>query len=610
MADKRSIAAWLLCVLFGLGLHLSQGMGWVDRPWMDLAFGVLRDHALKPVQNEVVVIGIDEQFLKSVPEPVALLHRRLAGVFEAVAAGKPRVVGIDFVLPDKSFSFLVPASEPDVDFDRELSRGLLKLGSAAPVVIGEIWDNAHSRFRNIYPAFLAAAGYWVSKRGPAGFDFRGSALVCRDPDGVMREYPDATCQPAGTTRTMVGQLAALSGRGDKFQGYINYALGDPFSYLSAGQVVAWQQAGDSAKLAQQLAGKTVLIGVVLDIEDRIKVPVPLAQWEPNIRLLPGVVLQAQMLRSVLNQGLVQPAPTLVVALLIALAAGFWFGSSERIKIICFLLFSALLVATSLLALHANVFLPVGAVLATAATALLTSTAAAGRRYWQERQHLTQTFTGYVSPQILKGILSGALAVGKAGQRLHVCVLFSDIRDFTPLSEQLPPERVVELLNRYFDRMSHIIHQHGGLVDKFMGDGMMTLFGVPNVLHCPEQNALDAAREMLQAMHGLNVELRAAGLPELRIGIGLHSGEAVIGHVGSQERHEYTAIGDTVNVAARVCDLPKVLGSPIVCTESVTRALGFPDCLTDAGMQPIKGHAGVRVFTWSDATLRKTPLSVQ
>ena len=610
MAALRPFAGWLLCVLFGLGLYASHGMDWFDRPWLDQAFGVLRDHALQPVQNDVVIVGIDEEFLKSAPEPLALMHRRLAGVFEAVAAGKPRMVGIDFVLPDKSFSFLVPAAEPDVDFDRALSRGLLKLGSAAPVVIGESWDQAHSRFHDIYPAFLAAGGYWVSKRGPAGFDFRGSALVCPDSDGVMREYPDASCQPKGATRTLVGQMAALAGRSTNLRGFINYGLGERFNYLPAGQVVAWQSSGYSATLEQQLAGKTVLIGVVLDIEDRKKLPVRLAQWEPENQSLPGVVLQAQMLRSVLNQGLVQPVPSLVVLLLIALAGGFWFGNSERIKMLCFLLFSMLLAAASLLALGANLYLPIGAVLATAAAALLTSTAAAGRRYWQERQHLTQTFTGYVSPEVLKGILSGALAIGKAGQRRHVCVLFSDIRDFTPLSEQLPAERVVELLNRYFDRMSHIIHQHGGLVDKFMGDGMMTLFGVPNPLDCPEQNALDAAREMLQAMQGLNVELRASGLPELRIGIGLHSGEAVIGHVGSQERHEYTAIGDTVNVAARVCDLPKVLGSPIVCTESVARALGFPDDLTDAGMQAIKGHAGVRVFTSREATLQATPVSVQ
>ncbi len=609
MADARSLAAWLLCVLFGLGLHASHGMGWLDRPWQDLLFGQLREHARTPVDNDVVVIGLDEEFLKAAPEPLALMHRRLAGVLEAVATARPRAVGIDFVLPEKSFSFLVPAGEPTVDFDTELSRGLLKLGNAAPLVIGEIWDQAHSRFRDIYPAFVAAAGYWVNKRGPAGFDFRGSALVCRDADGVVRQYPGAACQPASTTRTLIGQMAALAGHTGPLQGYVNYALGEPFNYLPAGRVVAWQQAGDSARLAQELAGKTVLIGVVLDIEDRIMLPVRLAQWEPDNRFLPGVVLQAQMLRSVLNQGLVQNAPTWVLVLLIALAGGFWFGHSVRLKLLCFALGGLALAAASLLALRANVFLPVGAVLATGTVALLTSTAAVGRRYWQERQHLTQTFTGYVSPQVLKGILSGALAVGKAGQRQQVCVLFSDIRDFTPLSEQLPAERVVELLNRYFDRMSHIIHQHGGLVDKFIGDGMMTLFGVPQALACPEQNALDAAREMLGAMQGLNAELAASGLPELRIGIGLHSGEAVIGHVGSQERHEYTAIGDTVNVAARVCDLPKVLGAPLVCTEAVARALGFPAYLTDAGVQKIKGHAGVRVFTWSKATLSATPLSV-
>jgi class 3 adenylate cyclase len=391
-------------------------------------------------------------------------------------------------------------------------------------------------------------------------------------------------------------MASLLGRGDGLHGYINFAVGAPFSYLSARQIIGWYQAGDTEKLSQ-LRDKTVLIGAILDNEDRVKLPVALAQWEPENRLSPGLVLQAQMLRSVLNQGLVQPVPGVFVLTMILVSAGFWFGGRFRLKVLCFGVFMLGFGAASLLALRATLFMPIGTVMVTGAVALLASSLLAGRRYWLERQYLTQTFSGYVSPQVLNGILSGALVAGQVGQRLQVCVLFSDIRDFTTLSEALPAERVVDLLNRYFDRMAHTIHRHGGLVDKFMGDGMMTLFGVPKTLQCPEMNALEAAREMLLDMDELNQEFRASGLPELRIGIGLNSGEAIIGHVGSKERHEYTAIGDAVNVAARVCDLPKVLGYPIVCTESVAKAVGFPEFLKDAGTQPIKGRADVRVFGW-------------
>lgn len=603
MTFLRPFAGWSFCVLFGFGLYASGALGWLDRAWLDWEFGVLRAHFQQPAQNDVVLIGIDEEFLRNAPEPLALMHRHFSGLFEAVAAGKPRLTGLDIVLPEKSFSFLVPVNEPDVDFDRELARGLLKLGAVAPLVIGETWDNGRSHFRNIHPAFIAASGHWVSKRGPEGFDHRGSALVCPDADGIVRLYPGAACQPGGVTRTLVGQMAALMERGGDFEGFINYAVGGPFSYVSASQVVAWHQAGDTAKL-RHLADKTVLIGVVLDNEDRLKLPVAMVQWEPDNQLVPGLALQGQILRSIMNQGLVQIVPAALMLVLIALASGFWFGRRVRLKLVVFLVSTIALGAASLVALRATLFLPVGAILATAAFSLLASSAAAGRRHWLERQYLTKTFSGYVSPQVLKGILAGTLAAGKAGQRQQVCVLFSDIRDFTTLSENLSAERVVELLNNYFDRMAHIVHRHGGLVDKFMGDGMMTLFGVPTTLQCPEKNALEAAHEMLLELDDLNAEFRATGLPEIRIGIGLHSGEAVIGHLGSRERHEYTAIGDAVNVASRVCDLPKSLGYPIICTESVARAVGYPDFLKNVGTQPIKGHTDIQVFGWHPARVAK------
>jgi class 3 adenylate cyclase len=577
-------------------MHFSGGLGFIDRAWLDLEFSILRTFAPQTARNDVVIVGIDEDFLRNAPEPLALMHRHFSDLFEAVASAKPRLTGLDVVLPQKSFSFLVPASEPTVDFDRALARGLLSLGSSAPLVIGETWDNANSRFRDIHPAFVAAAGQWVLRNGPEGFDHRGSALVCPDDDGVVREYPDTRCQPGGVRRTLVGQMAALQERGSDFSGYIDYSVGGEFTYLPASQVVQWHRAGEQGKLSQ-LTNRTVLIGVILDNEDRLKSPVALAQWEPGNHMVPGVTLQAQMMRSIMNQGLVQPSSFLMMLLLILLASGFWSGVSIRLKVLLYTAMLPLLGAASLLALRGSLFVPVGVVLATATLSLVASAAVAGRRHWLERQYLTRTFSGYVSPKVLKGILSGALASGRAGQRQQVCVLFSDIRNFTTLSENLPADRVVELLNRYFESMSSIVHRHGGLVDKFIGDGMMTLFGVPQPLPCAEKSALEAAREMLLAVDDLNAVFRETGLPEIRIGIGLHSGEAVIGHLGSSERHEYTAIGDTVNVAARVCDLPKTLGYPIICTEAVAKAVGMPTFLEDAGLQTIKGHSDVRVFGW-------------
>jgi adenylate cyclase len=131
------------------------------------------------------------------------------------------------------------------------------------------------------------------------------------------------------------------------------------------------------------------------------------------------------------------------------------------------------------------------------------------------------------------------------------VLFADIRGFTRLSEHAPPERVVQLLNNYFTAMSDIIFAHGGTLDKYIGDGLMALFGAPRATPDDACNAVSAAVAMQRQMQVINARLRAEALSEISIGIGLHTGVATVGYIGSERRSEYTAIGDTVNLAARL-----------------------------------------------------------
>ena len=598
-----SIAAFAVCAALGLGAHFSEVFEASNRRLLDIGFAIERVYFPKPADNDVVIVAIDEAFLSAAREPVALLHTHLADLYEAVAAGKPKVTGLDVVMPERSFSFLVPVDQPDTDFDAALTRGLLKLGLAAPLIIGEVWDHPRGRFREIFAPLLAAASQWTIARGQK-FDARGSALFCPDADGVVRQYPGAHCQPEGGRQTLTERMAAMAGRTGAWSGLIDYGTGGRFGTIAGRDLIAWHQAGDVARLAL-LNDKVVLIGAVLDNEDRLTAPVPLAASEPANRFVPGVLIHAQVLRSMLNGGLVQPAPAPWVALLIVLAAGLAFFERIGVASAVYALGVMALVAAALLLLNLNQYLPLAAVLATATLALAVSWGVAARRHLLERQYLTRTFNGYVSPQVLKGILSGALSPSRKGEKRQVCVMFTDIRDFTSMSEALPPQRVVELLNDYFDRMARIAHAHGGTVDKFIGDGMMVIFGNPQPLETPEKNALAAAREMLAALVELNGDFQSRGLPALRIGIGLHSGAAVIGHLGSHERHEYTAIGDAVNVAARVCDLPKKIGKPIVCTEPVAKALGYPAFLVDAGPQAIKGHTEVRVYGW-DPQLPATP----
>ena len=186
----------------------------------------------------------------------------------------------------------------------------------------------------------------------------------------------------------------------------------------------------------------------------------------------------------------------------------------------------------------------------AQTAVAVENARAHARLAREevaRANYSRFLPEYVVRQILEN--PGALKLGGVNQT--VTVLFADIRGFTRLSEHAPPERVVQLLNNFFTAMSDIIFAHGGTLDKYIGDGLMALFGAPTATPDDACNAVSAAVAMQRRMDEINGQLRAEGLSEIAIGIGLHTGVATVGYIGSERRSEYTAIGDTVNLAARL-----------------------------------------------------------
>jgi adenylate cyclase len=178
---------------------------------------------------------------------------------------------------------------------------------------------------------------------------------------------------------------------------------------------------------------------------------------------------------------------------------------------------------------------------------------------------------YVVQQILEN--PDSFKLGGVNQTLTV--LFADIRGFTRLSENAPPERIVQLLNNYFTAMSDVIFAHGGTLDKYIGDGLMALFGAPTATPEDACNAVGAAVAMQRRMEGINEQLRAEGLSEIAIGIGLHTGVATVGYIGSERRSEYTAIGDTVNLAARLEQ--NALGGQILLSDAASRAAEGAGC---------------------------------
>jgi adenylate cyclase len=226
--------------------------------------------------------------------------------------------------------------------------------------------------------------------------------------------------------------------------------------------------------------------------------------------------------------------------------------------------------------------------------------AEGAHALAERRRLRQAFDGAVSPPVLQAILSGRLSPRSGGERRSICVLFADLRDFTALSEHLPPEDVTALLNRHFEHMAQAIHQHGGTLDKFIGDGIMAFFGAPQDVPQPCAQALAAAQTMHHALATFNAEQQRLGGPCLRMGVGLHWGDSYVGYVGARSRHAYSAIGDTVNTAARLEGLCKTSGWPVVLSEAVLQTLepAWRQRVQPLGEQALKGRSPVAAHGWN------------
>jgi adenylate cyclase len=195
---------------------------------------------------------------------------------------------------------------------------------------------------------------------------------------------------------------------------------------------------------------------------------------------------------------------------------------------------------------------------------------------RQGERLRKLFGLYVSSEVAQAAVETGAGLG--GTLVNCSVIFSDIRDFTTLSEQMPPRRLVELINRYMTTMVSVIVNHGGLVTRFGGDSILAVFGTPlNPMSDHADRAVRTAIGMRQALAAFNQEETVARLPTLESGIGIASGPVIAGNVGGKERIEYTVMGDAVNLAARLEDKTKDTGFPILVSDETYQALNeVPD----------------------------------
>jgi adenylate cyclase len=189
---------------------------------------------------------------------------------------------------------------------------------------------------------------------------------------------------------------------------------------------------------------------------------------------------------------------------------------------------------------------------------------------------------YVSPDVVEEILQNREGLALGGKRRHITVLFADVRGFTSISERIKPEEVVSFLDEYFAQVTQIVFKYGGTVDKFMGDGVMAIFGAPKSHLDDAARAVKTGLEMIQMVEAKSQEwTKVLGNPPA-VGIGINSGDAVVGRIGSELRSDYTAIGDTVNLASRLEALTKELSIPLLVSETAAAEVS-----EEIGLKPLR-----------------------
>lgn len=342
---------------------------------------------------------------------------------------------------------------------------------------------------------------------------------------------------------------------------VNY-LGPPstFPHYSVSDILAGRIP------AEKIKGKIVLVGAtatgVYDMRNT-----------PFSSVYPGVEIHATVIDNILHQNfLVHSGWIKFIDLCIILFVGLLVGVFlPRLKAVAGIMFSlALLIAFILINraiyVHWNIWMNVVYPALTIATAYLGITVYRYVTEEKEKKKIRGAFQYYLTASVVNEILKDPNKLKLGGDKKNLSVLFSDIRGFTTISEKLSPENLVQLLNEYLTAMTNIVFKYDGLLDKYIGDAVMAVFGAP--LNQPDhaRRACLTAIEMMSTLKRLQVKWETEGWPPINIGIGINTGDMVVGNMGSEMRFDYTVMGDSVNLASRLEGTNKEYGTNIIISE--------------------------------------------
>ncbi|MFK5894376.1 MAG: adenylate/guanylate cyclase domain-containing protein [Pseudomonadota bacterium] len=591
-----------ICVVLVFLLHHYKFLENLELQGIDNRF-LLRNSLFKTPQisKEIVIIGIDDESISKTDEPFILWDTFFAEVIQKVAQQHPKVIGLDVIWSKSIDNFLPRPFKQKNALRKALLIAVNKY--KVPVVIGiaggikETNNNTVTSYDSSLP--MKHFGLIVGKHG------FGVINIHPDSDNHIRRvkqyFSSEKDQKIPGFPYLIAAKALLASKSASFTDLIqppekihliNYQLNLQIPEYSFHEVLLKARANDTEYFKQHFKDKVVLIAIN-NVSDDIHAT-PLADEKP------GIFIHAHTINNHIHQDyLYQYDDNLIIFYLIFAALVTTIITIRyKLLIASSVFFTVLFVYLSIVMLFfkANYIIPLVPVIL---TMLLSFIAIFIYRFTVEdksKRRLAHFFRSYVNDQVVDDILNSDAPVRLEGTRENICVLFADIRNFTTYSEQHPPEVVVTALNEYFSAMTEVILNYGGTVDKFIGDGLMAFFGAPiKSVKNPTLNAMKAAIEMRMALAELNKKWLSEGRAELDNGIGLHTGDAIIGNIGSSKKMEYTAIGDAVNIASRVEGLTKQFHAPILMTINSYNEVKNKVKAQSKGKSAIKGHTQIEVF---------------
>ena len=507
----------------------------------------------------LVIVAIDDAAFDALGRRQPLPRDYLARVLRGVTRAGATVIGLDISLRTVS----APAD------DRAMAAAIADLGA-----------HADRRF--------VVAGAALPPTGPLSdpairrLVTTSAADVPVDSDAVVRR----AVLRVGGVPSFAAAVAGVPASAPGAPYRINF-VGPPGSFLTipSDAVAAIGDAGVDIAGDNPLRGRTVLVGgSFADGRDFHRTP---------YGLMSGVEIQANIVHMLITGSLVRPAGWLAgfgVQLLAVVLAGLVMVSARPLWGTAACLAGALLlgVPASYLAFSRGGYW-VDFLLPVAATSLL----GVGADILSKRR-LRDALGRYVSPDVAARVERNPGDLD--GERRQVSILFTDLRGFTTLSERMAPEQMAARLTEYFDAMTSAIFVRRGMVNDFIGDAILAVFGAPLDDPSHAQHAVQSALAMIETLATLNRRWSTEGLPPLRMGVGIHTGEVFAGNVGRAGKVKYAVVGDTVNLASRVEGLNKELGTTMLVTESTYHAAGLDLEVKDRGLVSVKGREEpVRIY---------------